>query len=119
VHTSWSWAETGSCRPVRTVRHLPPPRIENQILPVPVCPAPAIPVSGNIGTLLNISHELSLNVRYPAPRRDVVVSGSMITTTPGPKARGAAVLPGTILQGTGSMFQIKKGSCTARLRHQF
>jgi TonB-linked SusC/RagA family outer membrane protein len=98
-------------------------RIENQILPVPVSSSTGYTSQfQNIGTLLNISHELTLNlplVQHP----DVSWSMSLVYDHNRSWIEQLGVPPffqGTILQGTGSMFQVKEGELYGTIYgHQF
>ena len=98
-------------------------RIENQILPVPVCACTGYTSQWqNLGTLLNISHELSLNLPL-IQRSDVSWSMSVVYDHNRSWITKLGVPPffqGTILQGTGSMFQIKEGELYGTIYgHQF
>ena len=98
-------------------------RIENQILPV-VVPSSTGYTSQwqNLGTLLNISHELSLNLPL-VQRPDVSWSMSFVYDHNRSWVAKLGVPPffqGTILQGTGSMFQIREGELYGTIYgHQF
>ncbi len=98
-------------------------RIENQILPVPVCACTGYTSQWqNAATLLNISHELSLNLPF-VQRSDVSWSMSVVydhNRSWVAKLGVPAFFQGTILQGTGSMFQIKEGELYGTIYgHQF
>ena len=98
-------------------------RIENQILPVPVCACTGYTSQWqNAGTLLNISHELSLNLPL-VQRPDVSWSMSVVydhNRSWIAKLSVPAFPQGTILQGTGTMFQFKEGELYGTIYgHQF
>ncbi|HVH69313.1 MAG TPA: SusC/RagA family TonB-linked outer membrane protein [Gemmatimonadales bacterium] len=98
-------------------------RIENQILPVTVSSSTGYASQyQNIGTLLNITHELSLNLPL-VQKPDVSWSMSVIYDHNRSWIQKLGVPPffqGTILQGTGSMFQIKEGERYGTIYgHQF
>ena len=98
-------------------------RIENQILPVVVSSSTGYTSQWqNLGTLLNISHELSLNLPL-VQRPDVSWSMSLVYDHNRSWIAKLGVPPffqGTILQGTGSMFQVREGELYGTIYgHQF